>query len=99
MLISTNSRPAIANHNFVRPEAAESNVTFLAPGDVYVPSEPNAVSVGASGVALGALAGGGLSLLANSFGFGGAALTVGLLVAGGIGGGYVATKAFEASQK
>jgi hypothetical protein len=98
MLISSN-RPAVSHNTFVRPPASDSNVTLLAPGDVYVPSEPNAVSAGASGAALGALAGGGLSLLANNFGLGGAALTVGLIVAGGIGGGYAAVKAFEASQK
>lgn len=98
MLISTN-RPAVMNTNFVRPKADESNVTFLAPGDVYVPSEPNAVSAGASGVALGALVGGGLSLLAGNFGLGSAALTVGLIAAGGVGGGFAAHKLFEASQK
>ncbi len=97
MLISTN-RPAVVNSSFVRPKTEASNVTLLAPGDVYVPSEPNAVSVGASGIALGAMVGGGLSLLASNFGLGSAALTVGLLAAGGVGGGFAAVKLFEAHQ-
>lgn len=98
MLISTN-RPAVITPNFVRPKADESNVTFLAPGDVYVPSEPNAISAGASGAAMGALVGGGLSMLANIYGLGSAGLTIGLIAAGGVGGGFAAAKLFEASQK
>lgn len=98
MLISTH-RPAVLNPSFARPKAEESNVTFLAPGDAYVPSEPNIVSAGASGAAMGALIGGGLSFLANVYGMGSAALTLGLIAAGGVGGGFAAAKLFEASQK
>jgi hypothetical protein len=98
MLISS-ARPAFTNFPVARPKADDSSVTLLAPGDAYVPSEPNAFSVGASGVALGALAGGGLAAVANSFGLGGSALAVGLIVAGGVGGGLAAAKAYEAMQK
>lgn len=98
MLISTN-RHAVSYPSFTAPRADQSKVTLLAPGDVYVPSEPNAVSFGASGAALGALAGGGLSLLAGNLGFGGAALTLGLVLAGGVGGAFAGVQAFEATQQ
>lgn len=99
MLISTQNRPAISNYSApARPQAeASTDYTFLAPGDAYVPSQPNAVSVAASGTVLGALAGGGIAALLD--GFGGVGVAVGLIVAGGIAGGFGATKAFEASQK
>lgn len=98
MLISTQNRPAISNYSApARPKAeTKSDYTFLAPGDAYVPSQPNAISVAASGSVLGALAGGGIAALLD--GFGGVGVAVGLVVAGGIAGGYGATKAFEASQ-
>jgi hypothetical protein len=100
MLISSN-RPAISNSNFVRPQANPESVTYLAPGDVYVPSEPNVVSSTASGAALGTLVGAGGAALLNNLtgGFGGAALAVGLVIAGGVGGGFLGKSLFEASQK
>ena len=100
MLISASNRPAITNYAApARPKAetATNDYTFLAPGDAYVPSTPNLVSVAASGTAIGALVGGGVAALLN--GFGGVGAAVGLIVAGGIAGGFGAAKAFEASQK
>ena len=99
MLIS-NSLPAITHNNFARSKTTNAeSVTLLAPGDVYVPSQPNEVSVTASGGALGLLAGGGAAALINNLtgGFGGAALAVGLVVAGGIGGAVLGNKAYQAA--
>ena len=70
MLISTQNRPAISNYSApARPKSeTKSDYTFLAPGDAYVPSQPNAISVAASGSVLGALAGGGIAALLDGFG-------------------------------
>lgn len=96
MLISSNSY-SIPQASYSKPQATPPSIATLAPGDVYVPSEPNAFSLGVSGAFLGMAAGGGtaiaVSQLAN--GFGGAALATGLVVAGGIGGAILGSHALE----
>ncbi len=92
MLISTQT-PVFSSLNHARPKTASESVTFLAPGDVYVPSEPSSFGVGASGTAIGMLLGGGAAALSDSvFGLGGTALAIGFVVAGGIVGGLAATR-------
>jgi hypothetical protein len=96
MLISSTQNSAISSSSYARPKAGSESATNLAPGDVYLPSEPSSFGFAASGTAVGMLLGGGVAALTNNvFGLGGTALAVGLVVAGGITGGLLATRVHD----
>lgn len=101
MLINSGSPSALNAYNqrsfAPKSSALSSNIQTLAPGDVYVPSQPNAPSLIASGAGLGAIAGLGLAAVATQSlqGIASTALGAGIVVATAIGGGFLANMLAE----